>query len=131
MEMNKKEDKIPQIYIKYVKEICKIDDISRWSSRKTITESVLNPSRTNEQKVQDALLGNEYSIGDKRTFYFRNDNSLSLSENWDSEQPNHSIDKLLEKLWKTLQIFKPVYDTSKCMNFKLKRNKSLLAAIKT
>jgi DNA polymerase I len=116
--------KIPAIYNKYASEIMGITDISRWSSKKTITESVLRPERTNEQKVLDALDGSEYAQGDKVYVYFRTDQTLALSTNWFYD---HCVDTLLEKLYKTLLIFKPVYDITQCPNYALKRNKTRLA----
>ena len=48
-------DKSVAIINEYIKEIFNVTDISRWCSRKTITENVLNPERTNEQKILDAI----------------------------------------------------------------------------
>lgn len=127
--ISKEPEMVPSIYNKYVREIMNVKDISRWSSKKTITESVLSPDRTNERKVLTALGDTEFAQGDKRFFYFTKDGSLSLAENWNPNAPNHDTDKLLEKLYKTLQVFTTVYDTSKCLNFKLKRNRALLALL--
>jgi DNA polymerase I len=120
---------IPKIYTKYVQEILNVYDIERWSFKKTITSSVLNPGRTNERKVLDALDGSEYLEGDKKYFYFVNDDSLALADTWNHKAPNHNVAKLLEKLYKTMVIFKPVYDITQCLNYKLKRNHKLLQTL--
>lgn len=46
---------LPVIYRQYVKEALNIQFINRWVTKKTVTKSVLNPSRMNEQKVLDAI----------------------------------------------------------------------------
>jgi len=108
-----------EIYEKYAKEICNITDIHRWKTKKTITEKVLNPERTNEQKVKDALGSAEYSEGDKAHFYYTSDGNLRLVEQW-----NGDYDKVryLEKLYKTAMIFMNVIPKETFINYKLKRN---------
>jgi DNA polymerase elongation subunit (family B) len=46
---------LPTIYRSYIKEALNIQFINRWSTKKTITKSVLSPSRLTEQKVLDAV----------------------------------------------------------------------------
>jgi DNA polymerase I len=53
------------VYHKYVKESQNITDISRWSTKKTITKSVLNGSRKNETKVLDSIKNESFQEGDK------------------------------------------------------------------
>lgn len=114
---------IPLIYQSKVKEIINLKDIKRWAHKKTITESVLSPSRTNEQKVLDAIDVSEVSQGDKLYFYFKQDNTLGTVSNWTGD---HSTKRLLEKLYKTLLIFEPVYPVKDLPNFTLKRNQKML-----
>jgi DNA polymerase I len=127
--IHKRPEAVSVVYHQYVKEILTLNDISRWASKKTITEAVLEAGRTNEQKVLNALEGTEYAQGDKRYFYFTPTGSLSLVENWDKANPNHDIGTLLDKLYKTIKIFSPVYDISACPNYSLKRNKIRLLSI--
>jgi len=117
------ENKIVELYHKYVKETLHVKDIKRWASRKSITEAVLNPERTNEQKVADALEGQEFQPGDRRYFYFKSDGSLSVVENFDGDYDKF---KLIEKIWKTLQIFSAVIDVSLFPKYHLKRQRHLL-----
>lgn len=125
--LNEQKDQVINVYHKYVKEILNLKDITRWSSKKTITEKVLNPERTNEQKVLNALNGEEsYQEGDKIKVYFTVDKQLKLEEHWNND---HNADILLEKLYKTLKVFETVIDLSLYPNYKLKRNKKLLEEI--
>lgn len=110
---------IVDIYNSYVFEALNVTDISRWSSRKTVTDKVLNPERTNESKVLDALEGQEVQEGDRRWFYFKPDNSLGLAEKFDGE---YNKVKLLEKIYKTVSIFKDVIDLTQIKKYHLKKS---------
>jgi len=112
-----------RLYNIYALEIMELWDISRWSFKKTITDSVLNPSRTNEEKVLNALDGEDVQMGDKRYFYFDKDKNLKLQEHWNAD---HNVDKLLEKLFKTVKVFDTVLNVKNYPNFALKKNKALL-----
>ena len=114
---------IMEIYHEYVKEALDVKDMSRWASRKSITEAILNPERTNEQKVADALEGEEFQAGDRRYFYFKSDGSLSLLENFDGDYDKF---KLIEKIWKTMQIFSTVLDVTVLPKYHLKTRRKLL-----
>lgn len=117
-------ERLRSCYDFYAHEILNIQDIRRWSTRKTITEKVLNASRTNEQKVKDAIVDSEYVEGDRAYFYFRSDNSLCLAEKFDGD---YNRERLLEKLYRTAEIFDSILDVKKLFpNYKLKRNKKLL-----
>lgn len=119
-----KELQVVDLYHKYVKEALDVSDMSRWASRKSITEAVLNPERTNEQKVADALEGEEFQAGDRRYFYFKSDGTLSLLENFDGDYDKY---KLIEKIWKTLQIFSMVLvDIKNLPKYHLKTKRHLL-----
>lgn len=122
-----KESEIMDVYHKYVKEALNVKDMSRWASRKSITEAVLNPERTNEQKVADALEGEEFQAGDRRYFYFKSDGTLSLLENFDGDYDKY---KLIEKIWKTLQIFSTVLvDITNLPKYHLKTKRHLLETV--
>jgi DNA polymerase I len=114
------------LYRTYIHEIFNLTDISRWASKKTITESVLNPERTNEERVADAIKDEDVSMGDKVYVYFKVDGTLSLQANWAND---HDTARLCEKLFKTIKIFESVIDIKLFPNYKLKRNKALLEAI--
>lgn len=121
-----KENDLLLLYHKYVKEALNVKDIKRWASRKSITEAVLNPERTNEQKVADALEGQEFQPGDRRYFYFKSDGSLSVVENFDGDYDKY---KLIEKIWKTLQVFSTVIDMDVFPKYHLKTRRHLLEQI--
>lgn len=137
-----------EIYHSYVKEIHNIKEISRWTSKKTITKAILNPERSNEQKVADALSGVAVQEGEKYRFYFKYDGefiiegispktgkptkskekrySLKLEQNWDND---HATEKLLEKLYKNIQVFANVLPMDQFLNYNLKKNQILLNEI--
>lgn len=121
-----KEEKLVDLYHKYIKEALGVTNIKRWASRKSVTEAVLNPERTNEQKVADALQGQQFQPGDRRYFYFKSDGSLSVVENFDGDYDKY---KLIEKIWKTLQIFSTVVDTTVFPKYHLKTKRHLLETI--
>lgn len=136
------------IYNSYIQEIHDIKNVSRWTSKKTVTDAVLNPERANEQKVFDALEGTDIQEGDRFRFYFKFDGvtikidinpktgkqrktkkreySLKLEQNWNND---HAIDKLLEKLYKNIKIFENVIDIKQFPNYNLTRNKKALSAL--
>lgn len=120
--LNKKTN-YTEIYNKYVLEIMDIQDIKRWCTRKTLTQKVLNPKRTNEQKIFDAIDGQEISEGDRIYVYFKEDDSLNLIQNFKND---HNKEKLFEKLYKTSLIFDTILSKDLFINYKLKRNKLLL-----
>lgn len=112
-----RQDEIINIYYTYVREIHNVQNIARWCTKKTITTSVLNPERTNEQKVKDALGNTHVQMGDKIYCYFKSDDSLGLKENWNRD---HNTDKLMGKLYNTMNIFKNVYDMTQVPKLHLK-----------
>lgn len=115
--LNDKKDELVKLYNNYIKEIYYLKDITRWSSKKTVTESVLNPERANEQKVLDALDGEEFEQGDKIFVYFDKDENLRLQDHWKGD---HHVEKLFEKLYKTLLIFNTVIEMEQFTKFHLK-----------
>lgn len=120
-----KQHEIVDLYNKYVNEICHISDIKRWTKKITITDKVLNPERTNEQKVYDAVKHIEgLQEGDKVQVFFRADRSLCLEQDFNKD---YDKDGLLDNLYKSALIFEAVYPVKeKLLNYKLKRNKEKL-----
>jgi hypothetical protein len=114
---------LQETYNSYAREIVNLQDISRWSFKKTITSSVLNPARAQEQKAFDALEGQDIQMGDKHYFYFDCNDALKLQQHWAGD---HNVDRLLEKLFKTVKVFETVVNVKTFHNYKLKRNKPLL-----
>jgi hypothetical protein len=116
------QDKILELYQDYVVQIFNIDDITKWVVKKTISDKVLNPERTNEQKVLDAIAGSDLKEGDRAFFYFDVNSNLKLAENWDHD---HDVETLLEKLYKTVSVFETVIDKTQYPNYSLKKNMNL------
>lgn len=115
-----------QVYYNYVREIHKITDISKWVTKKTVTEAILTNERANEAKVREAFKGKEIAPGDKIYTFFKSDGSVCLKEDFDGD---YSVDALLQKLYATVEIFENVIPMDQFPNFKLKRNKKLLQEI--
>lgn len=116
----------PMLYKSYVHEIMSLTSMSRWCSKKTITDAVLNPERTNESKITTAIQDLDVSMGDRVRVYFRKDRSIGVEQNWNND---HDPYNLLEKLYKTVMVFENVIDVDKFPNYKLKRNRELLEAL--
>lgn len=112
-----KTNEVLNVYNKYIREIFTITEITRWSSKKTITDSVLNPKRSTEQKIRDALNGRKVQMGDKIYVYFRGDGSLGLKEDF---QGDHDAPVLLKKLHNTILVFANVLDMTQFTNYALK-----------
>lgn len=100
--------------------------INQWASKKTITDKVLNPKRTNEQRVLDALAGEHIQEGDKVRMFFETPTKLCLVKNFSGL---YDKDKLYEKLYKTVKVLEPVLDMDQFPNYKLKRNKTRLSSL--
>lgn len=111
------------IYRSYAERIQRVDNIKDWAAKKTITKAVLNPERTNEQKILDAIGSRTVKEGDKIYVFFKEDGNLSLVDDFDGK---YSRDRLYDKLYNTLDIFNTVVDTSLFPNYSLASNRSLL-----
>lgn len=61
----KKMEKLVEIYEEYIQEAFNIQDISRWVTKKSITNAVLTGERANETKVMDAIGDRQVQEGDK------------------------------------------------------------------
>lgn len=128
--LDNKKDEVINVYNNYVKEIYNLTDIANWCSKKTITKSILNPERANEQKVLDSLEGEDFQEGEKIYVYFKWDSTIGLQNKWNSAAPDHDVYKLLKKLHKTICIFANVLDKKQFINYSLKTKRSLLEAFK-
>lgn len=116
---------VADIYHGYVTEILSpAIDMKRWAFKRTITDNLKSSTRTNETKVMDALEGEDrLQEGDKYYLYFRPDGTLSTVNNWKGD---HDVVKLLQKLYKTIEIFEPVYPIEFLPNYSLKKNLAIL-----
>jgi DNA polymerase elongation subunit (family B) len=115
--------KIQEIYKSYIVESQTVTDISRWSTKRTITKSVMNPERTNEQKVLDALEGEDFREGDKIYVYFDVNDSLKLADKWQNDE---NKERLLKRVWNTLEIFENLLDLSQFEKYYLKSKRNVL-----
>jgi len=120
---NRRGPSLVHLYNQYVAEIMNIEDMERWCSRKNITKVVLDPIRTNEKRIFAALKGRKVHEGDKIKVFFDTNTSLCMLDDFDGI---YDVDKLLEKLYKTVKILETVVDIKLFPNYKLKKNKELL-----
>lgn len=126
--MKREKDGILFLYHKQVLDILNLKDITPWCTKRTITSKVLNPKRTNEENVLNALEDEEYLEGDRVYLYFDKDGAYKLREHWSKD---HDTDKLLSKVYATLDIFKNVLDVECFPNYTLKRNQEALERIRS
>lgn len=125
-----KEDAISDIYMDYARMCCSVDmdTIAKWCSKKTITKAVLTGDGTAQRRIRDAIKSSAQSVqeGDKIYIYFKSDTEYALRETFDG---TYSAKKLLGKLFKTAEIFKPILSMDKFPNLTLKRNQGLLGEL--
>jgi DNA polymerase elongation subunit (family B) len=114
------QNNLVDIYHKYIIQALNVKDINQWASKKTVTESVLNPERTTEQKILDALKGRHIQMGDKYYMYFTNDDKLKVVDEWSGD---HNTKKLIQRIYNTLNIFKNVIDITQFKKYHLKNKK--------
>jgi len=122
-EMN---NKIVALYKNYAKEVMNVQDITRWASKKTITDKILKNERSNEAKVRDALDGSDYVEGDKIFVYFKEDGTLNLVENFNND---HDKKKLLGKLYKTSNTFETIIPKELFTNYSLVKHYKIIDQI--
>lgn len=118
-----RKDHIFSLYLRYANEILNVTDISDWCVKKTVTKSVLNPERTNEERVLEALEDADVNEGDKVYMFNRTPTELCLREDFDG---SYDVDCLLKKLYNTLAVFGTIIDMELFPNFTLQRNRELL-----
>ena len=123
-----KQDQLLNVYHSYILRVYNIKDIKPWTSKKTITEKVLNAERTTERKVLAALNGRSSQMGDKIYVYFDVNEQLKMAEDWTGD---HDPMTLIEKVYKTLCIFKNVIDINLFPKYHLKKQAKNLEALLT
>lgn len=113
------------IYNKYIKLVNNLTDINDFTSKKTVTKSVLSPTRSTEQKILDAIGTKNVSMGDKVYVYFTKPDAegtsqLKLAENWSND---HDPVQLMSRIYKTLTIFANVVKMDMFPKYHLKNKK--------
>lgn len=112
------------VYKEYVNEIMNVNDIKRFSARKTLSSTMMESERTNETKVMEALKGSNYTEGDRFYTFYLSDDSLCLSENFTGD---YNKVRLLKNLFDTVSIFDTVLPVKELFpNYSLKKNQKLL-----
>lgn len=135
------------IYEQYIKEVTDIADINRWANKKNVTSAVLNPTRTNEQKVLDALNGRKVQEGDKVYMFADIDGEVQkvvkgepvfLKSGEAKMEPNrilrlvedyqgtYDLEHYLKRVWMTTKILENVVDIDLFTKYHLKSNLKLL-----
>lgn len=140
-------DKCVEIYHKYIKEAINIQDISRWSVKKTVTSKLLTSERTNETKVVDAIGDDRVQEGDKIWVYSAIDGMiesvdkdgnvkydkktgqpkmepnyvLKQSKDWDIGMPNEDKMHYVERVYKTIDILSTVLPIERFKKYHLKK----------
>ena len=121
--LKNKKDRIYNLYNTYAQEIVNIKDISKWAMKKTITKAVLEPKRTQEQKVLDAIQTIHYQEGDKVRLFSIDKDTLGLVENFDG---TYHKDTYFKKLHDTLSVFETLVDPTLFPKYHLARNQDLM-----
>lgn len=117
-------EEMQQTYTNLVKEANFVDNITRWSSRKTLSSTMKESTRANETKVIDALKGSNYTEGDRFYTFFLNNDNLCLVENFTGD---YNKIRLFKSIHDTVSIFETVLDVKTLFpNYALKRNQKLL-----
>lgn len=136
-----------KVYEQYVDEIKNIQNITRWATKKSITETLLEGNDTAKRKVLDAIGDRKVSVGDKVFLYNVIDGEvqkvakgepvflkngepkmvenkiLRLAEDFDGD---YDVFHYAERVYKTMKIFEPIIDMDKIVNYNLKRNRGRL-----
>ena len=130
------------IYDKYLKEISNIEDISKWCTKLSITETLLEGDTTDKKRKLAALEGLDYQIGDKVYLYKYQDGMrpkmakgepvimkktgepsmednivYGIRENFNNV---YHIPHYLKRIYKTLSILSNVIDIEKSPRYDLK-----------
>lgn len=139
------------IYTKYVKEAYNIEDINRWTTKKSITSKVLNPIRANEENILNAVKHLNPREGNKFWLYtalngkipeIKNkttnpycplnkdlepkmiDNAiLKVADEWSNDE--HKL-HYVGRVYSTLEILKSVIDIKQFIKYKNVSNQPLL-----
>ena len=147
-------ENITEIYHTYIKEAMNITDISRWATKKSVSKAVLNPTRTNEQKVLDAIKHKQPREGDKFLLYsaidgekisikkvpkidgcyycpLNKDITPKLEPNLvlkciDEWNDDEQKDHYVKRIYSTLEILKTILDLTEFVKYHNKGNWKLL-----
>ena len=152
----KNTNQLMDIYHFYLKETLNIEDINRWTSKKTITKKVLNPetpATVNIKNSIDHALKNKYiegySEGDKiwvftaidglkqkitkgKPVFIKKTGEPKMIENKVLRFPeawnksNHDKWHYVERVWKTMNILNTIVDIDKYPKYHNKTNRSKL-----
>lgn len=121
--LGNKRDHISEEYRNAALQIKNDWEVEDWSMKKTVTKSVLNPERKQEQKVLDAIQDINYQEGDKVYVFCKDKDTLLLKQDYDGE---YDLNTYYNKLHNTISIFETLVDKTLFPNFSLSRNKDLL-----
>lgn len=84
-----KRELVSNIYEKYISEVMHLDDIKRWSQKKTVTQPILNCAGVEPRMVKDPITGKEKKV------YFKNGRPTSIRSNevvlWDAIKDNELV----------------------------------------
>lgn len=150
--LNTKGKNLVDIYHSYIIEAKNITNISRWCVKKNISKKVLNASRTNEQKVLDALNGEDFQEGDKVYMFSDIDGDIPMLDSDGNPmynkrtgelrtEPNRILRQIsdycgtydkshyIKRVYKTVEILKTVVDMSLFLNYDLVKNREALALL--
>lgn len=135
------------IYEKYIKEVKNIQDISRWTTKKTFSKKVQQSDRTNETKIMDAIKHLDPREGDKFMLYTADggmvqdtkkgelvflkngepkmvkSSILKVQEEWDND---YDLTHYLKRVYSTISILKNIIDMDKIIKYHNKCNASKL-----
>lgn len=135
------------LYNRYCKEALNINDITRWSVKKTITEAVMNATTKAGEKLLDAVANEHVNLGDKVWVYnaidgeiqkvqkgepvFYKDGTpnmipneiLKLNKNWDNDENKWHY---VKRCYQTMCILENILDISKFEKYHNKTKRHLL-----
>jgi DNA polymerase elongation subunit (family B) len=138
------------IYHKYIAEAYNIQDISRWATKKSVTAKVLNPERTNEQVVLNAIKDKNPREGDKFYLYTALDGErqkvakgepVFLKSGAPSMMPNNILkcvedwskddykEHYVKRVYMTLCILENLLDLNEFTKYHLKSNWDKIPAV--
>lgn len=151
-------EKLVEIYNKYVKEALNVQDISRWASKKTITEAIIkcgNPSEKVRKQELDiwkaikdeddkqegnkiylypVIVGKEIIPGgvSEKTGKQLKDKEIEITglKLTKNWTGDHNVLKLVERCYDTILIFEKVLDVSRFIDYSKKKNIHLLESLK-
>lgn len=108
------------LYDNYAKQIVNLKSMEGWTSKKTITDKILKPERTNELKIKLSIKHEQgVQEGDKIQVFFLEDKTLCLEKNFKGEYCRAT---LLKKLYQTVKVFNTIIPVTLFNNYGLKRN---------